>query len=115
MIYSNACSILLVSESEYPAALVTAQRELDDVRAQLAALYERLPWSVQPADGFSDVEIWRPRVRPASPGWPEDDQAAVGRLRAREVDLAARVVTDPYWQTIDTGARHAARMALKHL
>lgn len=100
---------------DYPADLVAAQHELTQVRTDLHALYTKLPWSVEPLPAFSDQEIWRPRTRPESPGWPDADQAEVARLRGRELELATTIMTHPHWATVDPSARHAARMALKHV
>ena len=69
------------------------REELHQVRAELSALLKRLPWSVEPLDGFSDDHGWRKVERPASPGWTADEQAEVEKLRQREHELAVFVST----------------------
>ncbi|MFD5341549.1 hypothetical protein [Streptomyces hawaiiensis] len=43
---------------DYPDDLLTAQQDLNQVRADLTALYERLPYSVEP------MEAWQRMGRP---------------------------------------------------
>lgn len=100
---------------EFPNDLLAAQEELHQVRARLLALYERLPWSVEPASGFKDHDLWRPRERPDSPGWSEDERAEVAGLRKRERELAETVSTHAYWATLEGPQVPAGRMALKHV
>ncbi|MFD9658165.1 hypothetical protein [Streptomyces mirabilis] len=35
---------------EFPPMLIDAQNELDQVRADLRTLFEKVPWSVEPMD-----------------------------------------------------------------
>ncbi|MCD9872658.1 hypothetical protein [Streptomyces guryensis] len=99
---------------DFPSDLLAGQEELHQVRAELSALLKRLPWSVQPLDGFSDTGGWRKVERPASPGWTADEQAEVEKLRQREHELAVFVSTHRFWAEITTGDRVAARTSLKH-
>ncbi|MFF5717940.1 hypothetical protein [Streptomyces buecherae] len=99
---------------EFPRDLLAAQEELHQVRARLLALYERLPWSVEPAPGFRDQELWRPRERPDSPGWSEQERTEVAELRERELALATTVSQHPFWTTLSGPRVPAGRMALKH-
>nr|WP_203592670.1 MULTISPECIES: hypothetical protein [unclassified Streptomyces] len=87
---------------------------MHQVRAELSALLKRLPWSVEPLDGFSDDTGWRRVERPASPGWSEDEQAEVEKLRRREHELAVFVSTHRYWAGLTGADRVHARSALKH-
>ncbi|MFM9441779.1 hypothetical protein [Streptomyces acidiscabies] len=98
---------------DFPSDLRAGQEELHQVRAELSALLKRLPWSVAPLDGFSDTERWRPVERPASPGWTEDEQAEVEKLRRREHELAVFVTGHRFWAEVETGERVEARMRLK--
>ncbi|MER0241284.1 hypothetical protein AAHZ94_04445 [Streptomyces sp. HSW2009] len=98
----------------FPEDLLAAQEELHQVRARLLARYEELSWSVEPAAGFADRDLWRPRERPDSPGWSETEQAEVTQLRARERELAETVITHPYWATITGPQVPVGRSALKH-
>ncbi|MEU4898240.1 hypothetical protein AB0B12_38035 [Streptomyces sp. NPDC044780] len=99
---------------DFPEDLLTAQEELHRVAHALNMLYGRLPWSVEPHPGFSDPDIWRPRQRPATEGWPEEDQAEVQRLRDRQRELTITVATHLFWQTLEGPERVTARMVLKH-
>jgi hypothetical protein len=99
---------------DFPNDLLAGQEELHQVRAELLALLKRLPWSVEPLDGFSDTHGWRRVERPASPGWTRDQQAQVEKLRERERKLAVFVSGHRYWSQITTADRVDARMHLKH-
>ncbi|MFF5531396.1 hypothetical protein ACFY71_02790 [Streptomyces cinerochromogenes] len=99
---------------EFPSDLLAGQEELHQVRAELSALLKRLPWSVEPMDGFSDDTGWRKVERPASPGWTEDEQAEVEKLRRREHELAVFVSTHRFWAEVPAADRMEARSRLKH-
>ncbi|WP_432095705.1 hypothetical protein [Streptomyces sp. bgisy100] len=102
----------------FPDDLVTAQQQLDQVRAELSAFLATLPWSVEPAPGFRQTKedgYWSSRERPESPGWTEDDQARVKELRHRELGLTETVLTHDFWSSLSGPDRVAARTALKHL
>ena len=99
---------------DFPSDLLAGQEELHQVRAELSALLKRLPWSVEPLDGFSDVNGWRKVERPASPGWTADEQAEVEKLRRREHELAVFVSGHRFWAEVAGGERVTARMRLKH-
>ncbi|MEU2963443.1 hypothetical protein ABZ687_00395 [Streptomyces ardesiacus] len=99
---------------DFPSDLLAGQEELHQVRAELSALLKRLPWSVEPLDGFSDDNGWRKVERPASPGWSADEQAKVEKLRQRERELAVFVSTHRYWSETTGPDRVQARSELKH-
>ncbi|MFJ4698335.1 MULTISPECIES: hypothetical protein [unclassified Streptomyces] len=99
---------------DFPDDLRTGQEELHQVRAELRELLRRLPWSVEPHDGFSDDNGWRRVERPASPGWGAEDQALVSKLRAREFELTVFVTSHPYWAEVARERRIEARSRLKH-
>ncbi|MFI5688275.1 hypothetical protein [Streptomyces sp. NPDC051636] len=99
---------------DFPSDLLAGQEELHQVRAELSALLKRLPWSVEPLDGFSDDNGWRKVERPASPGWTTDEQAEVEKLRQREHELAVFVSCHRFWAEVAAGDRVDARMKLKH-
>ena len=99
---------------DFPSDLRAGQEELHQVRAELSALLKRLPWSVEPLDGFSDDNGWRRTERPASPGWTADEQAEVEKLREREHQLAVFVSGHRFWAGVVSADRVAARMHLKH-
>ncbi|MBQ0830159.1 hypothetical protein [Streptomyces tagetis] len=98
---------------DFPSDLLAGQEELHQVRAELSALLKRLPWSVEPLDGFSDDNGWRKVERPASPGWSADEQAEVEKLRRREHELAVFVSTHRYWSEVAGADRVRARSELK--
>ncbi|QNP72958.1 hypothetical protein IAG44_28355 [Streptomyces roseirectus] len=99
---------------DFPSDLRAGQEELHQVRAELEALLKRLPWSVVPLEGFSDAEGWRRVERPASPGWSQDEQAEVEKLRRREHELAVFVTGHRFWTEVGVGERVEARSLLKH-
>ncbi|MFC8370255.1 MULTISPECIES: hypothetical protein [unclassified Streptomyces] len=99
---------------DFPSDLLAGQEELRQVQGELSALLKRLPWSVEPLDGFSDDNGWRKIERPASPGWTADEQAEVEKLRQREHELAVFVSTHRYWAELTGADRMHARSRLKH-
>jgi hypothetical protein len=99
---------------DFPSDLLAGQEELHQVRAELSVLLKRLPWSVEPVDGFSDDNGWRKVERPASPGWSADEQAEVEKLRQREHELAVFISTHRYWSGLTGPERVSARSQLKH-
>ncbi|KAB1148750.1 hypothetical protein F7R91_08195 [Streptomyces luteolifulvus] len=104
----------MATTHDFPSDLLAGQEELHQVRAELSALLKRLPWSVEPLDGFSDDNGWRKVERPASPGWTTDEQAEVEKLRQREHELAVFVSTHRFWAEVATAERADARMQVKH-
>lgn len=98
----------------FPSDLLAGQEELHQIRAELSALLKRLPWSVEPLDGFTDDTGWRKIERPASPGWTADEQAEVEKLRRREHELAVFITGHRYWTEIAAPDRVQARAELKH-
>jgi hypothetical protein len=100
---------------DFPSDLLAGQEELQQVQGELSALLKRLPWSVEPLDGFSDDHGWRKVERPASPGWTADEQAEVEKLRQREHELAVFVSTHRYWAELTGADRVHARSRLKHV
>ncbi|MQY13801.1 hypothetical protein SRB5_39560 [Streptomyces sp. RB5] len=64
-----------------------AEAELAWVRADLAALWRTLPWSVDPSPGRTDDIGWLRIELVASPAWTPEQQAEMERLRAREREL----------------------------
>ncbi|GAA3372548.1 hypothetical protein GCM10017744_104490 [Streptomyces antimycoticus] len=100
---------------DFPEDLLTAQEELHQVVHALRALYDRLPWSVEPHPGFHDPEYWRPRQRPATDGWSEEDRAEVHRLRAQQQELSIKIVTHPFWTKLEGLDLVTARTVLKYV
>ncbi|MBV2353763.1 hypothetical protein KUM39_05205 [Streptomyces sp. J2-1] len=100
---------------EFPSDLLAGQEELHQIRSELAALFRRLPWSVEPMTGFTEDTGWRKVERPASPGWTEDEQAEVEKLRRREHELAVFITGHRFWTEMAQAGRVDARMRLKHV
>ncbi|MFI6530181.1 hypothetical protein [Streptomyces uncialis] len=104
---------------DFPGDLVSVQRELDAVAAELTALLEVLPYAVEPVEAWErPKDYWYSggvRSRPASPGWTDEQRGQVAALRARRLALVTTVVTHPYWGTLTGGTVSDARTALKHL
>ncbi|EDY42086.1 hypothetical protein [Streptomyces sp. SPB074] len=100
----------------YPADLLTLQRDLTAARAELGALLNALPYSVDPLDAWERPEgYWAgARTVPASPGWTPEQQQEVAALREQVQHLAIEAVTHPYWETLDPADRLSARDGLKH-
>ncbi|MGD6745724.1 hypothetical protein ACOKM3_28315 [Streptomyces sp. BH106] len=103
------------SDFDFPGDLLAGQAELHQIRAELLALLKRLPWSVEPHDAVIDTQGWRKMERAASPGWSEDDQAEVEKLRRRELELAVFVTCHRYWSELTGGDAVRARARLKHV
>ncbi|MCQ4213853.1 hypothetical protein [Streptomyces longispororuber] len=100
---------------DYPSDLLAGQEELHQIRADLVALLKRLPWSVEPLDAISDTQGWRKLERPASPGWSEDEQAEIEKLRQRERELAVFVTCHRHWAALSGTDAVRARARLKHV
>ncbi|MFG2526590.1 hypothetical protein [Streptomyces sp. NPDC048516] len=100
----------------FPEDLLKTQRELQQVNAELDALYERLPWSAEPLPGWTHTRgkgSCHETERDGSPGWTEDEKAEVARLRAHRLELVTTVITHPFWATCDDAP--TARSALEHV
>ncbi|MEU0663712.1 hypothetical protein [Streptomyces lavendulocolor] len=106
-----------MAATSFPDDLLAAQTRLHQATAELSALLRSLPWSVEPLDGWSGIE--HPHTgevtggQEPSPGWTDEQQAAVGRLRQECLELAATVSTHPYWKTFEGAGVVKERMRLK--
>lgn len=100
---------------DFPDDLVQAQRDLQQATAELEALYAELPWSVEPAPAWEREDRWSKTSFPDSPGWTDGQKQQVEGLRARRLDLATKVMTHDYWDTLSGPDVVAARSALKHV
>lgn len=83
---------------DYPGDLIAAQQELTQVRADLTALYTRLPYSVEPMEAWQRPEgYWlaTSRAYPDSPGW-------------------SAAITHAFWNDVAGPERLDARSQLKH-
>lgn len=86
------------------------QAEADAAHQDLLDLYDKLPHRPMPLpEPYTD---YQGNQHEASPGWSEEDQAAVDALWARWRDATGRIMTHDYWATV-SGNVPAARMALK--
>jgi hypothetical protein len=102
---------------DYPGDLIAAQQKLTQVRADLTALYKRLPYSVEPMEAWQRPEgYWlaTSRAYPDSPGWTEQEQQEVAALRERERDLTAAILTHAFWNEVAGPERPDARSQLRH-
>ncbi|MDX3853207.1 hypothetical protein [Streptomyces sp. AK02-01A] len=104
--------------ADFPQDLRDAQRELHRTREAYEAFCRELPWSVEPAPGWSGDRTpyseYRPDF-PDSPGYSEEQKAEEARLRGRLLELSVAVSTHPYWSTLERGAVVEARMELKRV
>lgn len=102
---------------EFPDELLAVQKALDQVRADLTALYERLPYSAEPMEAWQRPEgYWlaTSRAYPDSPGWSEQEQKQVATLREQERSLTGVIVTHAFWDQVAASERPDARSKLKH-
>ncbi|MFF7953960.1 nucleic acid-binding protein [Streptomyces griseorubiginosus] len=104
------------SKYNYPDELLKAQRELNAVRADLAALFKKLPYSTEPMEAWARPEgYWlKSPVHEASPGSTDMEQQQVAKLRERERDLAAKIVAHGFWNEIPGTERPDARSQLRY-
>ncbi|MER8003962.1 nucleic acid-binding protein [Streptomyces sp. NPDC095613] len=101
---------------DYPDDLLTAQRDLLAVRAELAALFEALPCSVEPMEAWTRPEGYWLATSPAhpdSPCWTDAQRQQVTELRERERELAATIVTHDFWGMVGGPERPDARSQLR--
>ncbi|WP_037683718.1 hypothetical protein [Streptomyces griseus] len=106
----------MVTTYDFPGDLIAAQQALTQVRADLTALYKRLPYSVEPMEAWQRPEgywLTTSRAYPDSPGWSEQEQQEVAALRERERDLTAAIVTHAFWNDVAGPERLDARSQLK--
>ncbi|MFP1625496.1 hypothetical protein ACLB9X_10015 [Streptomyces sp. 5K101] len=106
-----------MADTDFPDDLRAAQTRLHQATSELAALCRTLAWSVEPLAGWEgQTHPYTGEVtggRADSPGWTEEQQAAVDRLRAECVALSAAVATHPYWKTVEREKAVDSRMRLK--
>lgn len=115
--YSNRRIILVVADYDFPDDLRDAQLRLHQARSAYRALCRELPWSVEPAGGWTGEEGHYSSYRrefPESPGWSEEQRAEEARLRELVLTLSIEVSTHPYWAALTGPDVVKARMALKH-
>ncbi|MEV1052428.1 hypothetical protein [Streptomyces sp. NPDC049887] len=106
-----------MAEYDFPDELRDAQLRLHRARSAYRALCRELPWSVQPAEGWTGEEGHYSSYRrefPESPGWSEEQRAEEARLRELVLTLSIEVSTHPYWADLEGPDVVKARMALKH-
>ncbi|MEV0090481.1 hypothetical protein [Streptomyces sp. NPDC050738] len=101
----------------FPDDLSAAQLDLHKAQAEHQAFALTLPLGAEPLDEVDDKSHWyrRNHPRPASPGYTPEQATELARLRALVLELATKVVTHPYWETVEAGSRVDARTALKHV
>ncbi|WP_340375897.1 nucleic acid-binding protein [Streptomyces sp. SS7] len=104
------------AKCNYPDDLLNAQRDLHTVRADLASLFKKLPYSVEPMEAWEREGYWlaTPRAYPDSPGWTDSEQQQVAELRERERELAATIITHGFWSAVAEPERPDARSGLSH-
>ncbi|MFG2137581.1 hypothetical protein [Streptomyces sp. NPDC048650] len=98
---------------DFPQDLPDAQLELHRLQAELAVVYKRLPWSVEPLPGWTRTkENGRAFAssRPDFPGWTDEEKGLVEDLRA-PLTLVTVVFTHPFRAAC--GDAVTARSALK--
>ncbi|MFZ4176700.1 hypothetical protein ACOZCI_20735 [Streptomyces griseoincarnatus] len=114
---SNAHTISVMADTSFPSDLLAARTRLNQAAAELSALLRSLPWSVEPLEGWPGIE--HPHTgevtggREPSPGWTDEQKAAVARLRRECLELSATVVTHSYWESFQGEDVVKERMRLK--
>ncbi|MDI9886150.1 hypothetical protein QMZ92_17625 [Streptomyces sp. HNM0645] len=106
-----------MADYDFPDELRDAQLRLHRARSAYRALCRELPWSVEPAEGWTGEEGHYSSYRrefPESPGWSEEQRAEEARLRELVLTLSIEVSTHPYWAALEAPDVVKARMALKH-
>ncbi|WP_432072667.1 hypothetical protein [Streptomyces wuyuanensis] len=106
-----------MADYDFPDDLRDAQLRLHQARSAYRALCRELPWSVEPAEGWTGEEGHYSSYRrefPESPGWSEEQRAEEARLRELVLTLSIEVSTHPYWAALTGPDVVKARMALKH-
>lgn len=106
-----------MADDDFPDDLRDAQLRLHQARSAYRALCRELPWSVEPAEGWTGEEGHYSSYRrefPESPGWSEEQRAEEARLRELVLTLSIDVSTHPYWAALTGPDVVKARMALKH-
>ncbi|MEU6707135.1 hypothetical protein [Streptomyces wuyuanensis] len=106
-----------MADYNFPDDLRDAQLRLHQARSAYRALCRALPWSVEPAEGWTGEEGHYSSYRrefPESPGWSEAQRAEEARLRELVLTLSIEVSTHPYWAALAGPDVVKARMALKH-
>ncbi|MGW4231205.1 hypothetical protein ACWEF9_18225 [Streptomyces sp. NPDC004980] len=102
---------------DFPQDLRDAQVALLETRIAYGECARMLPLSAEPMPAWQAEKqlhsAYQPS-RPASPGYTEEQHAAVARFRADILDLSVTVETHSFWGTLDREQLVAARMALKH-
>ncbi|MGW3400169.1 hypothetical protein [Streptomyces zhihengii] len=108
-----------MADYTFPNDLTATQTRLHQATSELAALCRSLPWSVEPMDGWEGET--HPHTgavtggRPASPGWTDDEKAAVDRLRSECRHLSTLLMVHEHWGTYSGEDGYKARQALKAL
>lgn len=106
----------MADKFDFPDDLMEAQAQLYKVRAELSALYSRLPWPVEPLPGWTHTKEdgrYYESKRPDSPGWTDEEKQQVSDLRARQMDLVTRIFAHSFWASCEDPV--TARTALKHV
>ncbi|MFB6507536.1 MULTISPECIES: hypothetical protein [unclassified Streptomyces] len=101
----------------FPQDLLDAQAALDETRAAYEEYATTLPWSAEPMPGWENdkqLHSTYTSAKPDSPGYTEEQAAEVAHFRTRLLELSTTVSTHPFWDSVDTDDRVAARMTLKH-
>ncbi|MER8226365.1 hypothetical protein ABTZ58_38915 [Streptomyces sp. NPDC094143] len=114
---SNARTIPAMAETSFPGDLLAAQTRLHQATAELSVLLQSLPWSAEPMEGWPGTE--HPHTgevtggRAPSPGWTDEQKAAVAQLRQECLELSETVTAHPYWEGFQAADVVKERMRLK--
>lgn len=101
-----------VSDTDFPADLVTAELRLRAARAAYSSYRAGLPKRTDP---LPEVTLPDGTVVPSLPGWSEEDWARERELLEAERQLAEQIHGHPYWGTLEQGKLVARKTALKQV
>ncbi|MFI9078309.1 hypothetical protein ACIGW8_17795 [Streptomyces sioyaensis] len=105
----------MADKFDFPQDLVGAQAQLYKVRAELSALYKRLPWSVEPLPGWTqskEAGRYYESKRPDSPGGLTRKRSR-STICARQMELVTHIFVHDFWVSCPDPV--TARSALKHV
>ncbi|MGW6875887.1 hypothetical protein [Streptomyces xanthophaeus] len=98
----------------FPADLLQLQERLHRAHAGHRSYLAELPWSVEPMAGWARGERFSHRGDvPDTPGWSDEQEETVDRMRTELRDLSSALVDHPQGATVPREGLVDAPMQLK--